>query len=71
MKWSIMKNSAKLDLRKELKHLYAPSAKTIAVVNVPTYQYAMVDDALQPGQKPRPHPDFRTLCKHSTAFLLR
>lgn len=32
----------KLDLRKELKHLYAPSAKKVQVVDVPAFQFAMV-----------------------------
>lgn len=42
----------KLDLRKQLKDLYAPSPKTIGIVDVPEFQYAMVDGILEPGQKP-------------------
>ena len=42
----------KLDLRKELKHLYAPSAKKVEVVDVPEFQFAMVDGRIEPGQMP-------------------
>lgn len=43
---------AKRDLRKELKHLYAPSAKAVEVVEVPAFQFAMVDGELEPGTPP-------------------
>jgi hypothetical protein len=33
----------KIDLRKELKHLYAPSAKQVQVVEVPKFHFAMID----------------------------
>jgi hypothetical protein len=33
----------KIDLRKELKHLYRPSAKTITEVQVPLFTYLMID----------------------------
>lgn len=33
----------KIDLKRELKHLYAPTAKAFTVVNVPTLQFLMVD----------------------------
>jgi len=42
----------KRDLRKELMHLYAPSAKAVEIVNVPAFQFAMVDGALRPGEAP-------------------
>jgi hypothetical protein len=47
-----MSKTSKLDLQKELKHLYAPSAKTIELVDVPRFRYAMVDGQLEPGQAP-------------------
>jgi hypothetical protein len=34
---------AKLDMKRELKELYAPSAKEISVVDVPALNYLMVD----------------------------
>lgn len=41
-----------LDLRKELKHLYAPSSKNVEVVEVPPFNFAMLDGAMEPGQLP-------------------
>ena len=34
---------AKVDLKKELKYLYQPSAKEVVEVEVPTFKYLMVD----------------------------
>ncbi|MBK8045659.1 MAG: GyrI-like domain-containing protein [Anaerolineales bacterium] len=48
----------KLDLRKELKQFYAPSAKAVAVVDVPAFQFAMVDGAIEPGSEPGKSPAF-------------
>lgn len=42
----------KLDLRKELKHLYSPSTREIEVVNVPRFSYVMIDGELDPGEPP-------------------
>jgi len=42
----------KLDLRKEWKHLYAPSAKKIEVVKVPKFKFAMLNGQLEPGEAP-------------------
>lgn len=42
----------KLDLRRELKHLYSPSAKKVEVVDVPALQFAMIDGRIEPGQMP-------------------
>ncbi|HOA25424.1 MAG TPA: GyrI-like domain-containing protein [Aggregatilineales bacterium] len=43
---------AKIDLKRELKHLYAPSAKEVAFVEVPPMQYLMVDGAGDPNTAP-------------------
>jgi hypothetical protein len=40
---------SKLDLRKELRHLYAPSAKTITEVQVPAFTFLMVDGQGDPN----------------------
>jgi len=48
----------KMDLRKELKHLYAPSAKQVALVDVPEFQFAQIDGAIEPGQAPGTSPAF-------------
>jgi len=42
----------KIDLRKELKHLYRPSAKRVEVVEVPEFQFAMIDGRIEPGAEP-------------------
>jgi hypothetical protein len=42
----------KLDLRKQLKHLYLPSAKQIAEVQVPAFTFLMVDGQGDPNTSP-------------------
>jgi hypothetical protein len=48
----------KLDLKKDLKYLYAPSAKKIELVDVPAMNFAMIDGAIEPGQAPGTSPLF-------------
>ena len=38
-----VKHVSKVDFKKELKHLYRPSAKSFEVVDVPPMQYLMID----------------------------
>jgi len=40
----------KIDLRKQLKHLYMPSAKVVELVEVPAFKFAMIDGAVSSGQ---------------------
>jgi hypothetical protein len=49
----------KLDLRKELKTLYAPSAKKVEIVEVPRFQFAMIDGMIEKGQAPGTSPAFQ------------
>jgi len=42
----------KLDLKKELKYLYAPSARKVESVDVPNFNFAMIDGEIEPGQTP-------------------
>jgi len=42
----------KIDLKKKLKHLYAPSAKRVMIVDVPKLQFVMVDGRMKPGETP-------------------
>ena len=49
----------KLDLRKELKHLYAPSAKKVEIVDVPRFQFVMIDGLIEPGLGPGSSPAFQ------------
>jgi len=41
--------ATKIDLRKELKHLYNPSSKQIAVVDVPDMNFLMIDGQGDPN----------------------
>lgn len=43
---------AKIDLKKELRHLYRPSAKKVGVVDVPAFKFVMIDGKMEPGKTP-------------------
>ena len=47
-----------LDLKKQYKHLYQPSAKKIEIVQVPKLQFAMVDGYIEKGSEPGKSPSF-------------
>ncbi|MBX7254011.1 MAG: GyrI-like domain-containing protein [Candidatus Promineofilum sp.] len=47
-----------LDLRRQYKHLYNPSAKRVEIVDVPPLQFAMVDGLIPAGMGPGESPDF-------------
>jgi hypothetical protein len=47
-----------IDLKKQFKHLYQPSAKKIETVQVPNLQFAMIDGAIEKGQAPSTSPLF-------------
>lgn len=49
----------KIDLRKDLKKLYAPSAKQVQIVDVPEFQYLMLDGAIETGMQPDNSPLFQ------------
>ncbi|MBE0410455.1 MAG: GyrI-like domain-containing protein [Anaerolineales bacterium] len=49
----------KIDLKQDLKHLYAPSAKQIEIVVVPEFQFAMIDGQIEPGLEPNTSPSFQ------------
>ncbi len=53
-----MADLVKLDLKKQLKHLYMPSAKAPALVDVPELQFAMVDGQIEAGSAPGESPGF-------------
>lgn len=48
----------KLDLKKMYKHLYLPSAKEVSVVDVPAFNFVMVDGLIEPGHEPATSPAF-------------
>ncbi len=49
----------KIDLKKELKYLYAPPAKAVVIVEVPELQFAMIDGAMETGTLPGDSPRFQ------------
>ncbi len=48
-----------LDLRKQYKDLYMPSAKKPAIIEVPRLQFAMIDGAIEKGHGPGNSPGFQ------------
>lgn len=47
-----------LDLKKELKYLYAPSPGKVEIVQVPRLQFAMIGGAIEKGSEPGRSPSF-------------
>jgi hypothetical protein len=48
-----------LDLKKELKYLYMPSAKKAEILKVPKLQFAMIDGAIEKRKEPGSSPGFQ------------
>ncbi len=49
----------KIYLKKELKHLYAPSAKKVEIIDVPKFNFVMVDGMIEPGKTPETSLEFQ------------
>ena len=49
----------KMDLQKELKAFYVPSARVVQVVDVPRFQFAMIDGRIETGLAPGTSPGFQ------------
>jgi len=47
-----------IDLKKEFKYLYQPSAKKVEIIEVPRLQLAMIDGAIEKGSEPGKSPLF-------------
>ena len=62
-----------LDLKKELKYLYVPSAKKVEIVQVPRLQFLMIDGAIEKGKEPANSPAFAeaTQALYSLAYTLK
>ena len=62
-----------LDLKKEFKHLYQPSAKKVEIVQVPRLQFAMIDGAIEKGSEPGKSPMFAevTQALYSISYTLK
>jgi hypothetical protein len=48
----------KLDLKKQLKHLYLPSAKEVSLVDVPEMKFISLEGQIEPGAMPGTSPGF-------------
>jgi hypothetical protein len=48
-----------LELKKELKYLYEPSARQVQAVEVPAFNFAMIDGRLEPDTEPATSPQFQ------------
>ena len=62
-----------LDLKKDLKYLYAPSAKKVEIVQVPRLQFTMIDGAIEKGYEPGNSPSFQegTQALYSVSYTLK
>jgi hypothetical protein len=60
-----------LDLKKELKYLYQPSAKQAELVHVPRLQFAMIDGAIEKGKAPGTSPGFEDATQACIPSLTR
>jgi hypothetical protein len=62
-----------LDLRKQWKHLYAPSAKKVELVDVPEFKFVMIDGRIEPGEGPGTSPGFEENmgALYSAAYTLK
>ncbi len=62
-----------LDLRKQWKHLYAPSAKKVELVDVPELRFVMIDGRIEPGEAPGTSPGFEQAmgALYSAAYTLK
>ncbi len=62
-----------IDLKKQFKYLYQPSAKKIEAVQVPNLQFAMIDGAIEKGSEPGKSPTFAeaTQALYSLSYTLK
>jgi hypothetical protein len=62
-----------LDLKKELKAFYQPSAKKPEIVTVSRWQFAMIDGAIEKGSEPGKSPSFAeaTQAIYGIAYTLK
>ena len=62
-----------LNLKKDLKYLYAPSVKKIDIVKVPKLQFIMIDGRIEKGLEPSNSPSFAeaTQALYSVAYPLK
>ena len=63
----------KLDLRKQYKHLYAPSPKKVEVIDVPAFKFVMIDGQIEEGRGPGTSPGFKEAVQalYSASYTLK
>lgn len=63
----------KLDLKRELKAYYQPSAKKVELIDVPRFNFLMIDGAIEPGMAPGTSPLFQanTEALYGAAYTLK
>jgi len=63
----------KLDLRKQYKHLYAPSPKKVEVIDVPAFKFVMIDGQIEEGRGPGTSPGFQEAVQalYSASYTLK
>jgi hypothetical protein len=63
----------KIDLKKDLKAFYKPSAKKISLIQVPRFTFIMIDGAIEPGMEPGNSPRFQedTGAMYGMAYSLK
>ncbi len=59
----------KIDLKKDLKHLYNPSAKEVVVVDVPKMNFLMIDGMGDPNKVPEFHEAIEAL--YSVSYTIK
>jgi hypothetical protein len=62
-----------LDLKKDLKAFYQPSAKKVEFIQVPCFHFLMIDGAIEPGMEPGNSPLFEENMQalYSAAYTLK
>ena len=62
-----------LDIKKDLKAYYSPSAKKVEYIHVPRFRFLMVDGAIEPGMAPGTSPLFQenTEAIYGLAYTLK
>lgn len=63
----------KLELKKDLKAFYQPSAKKVELIVVPRFNFLMIDGAIEPGMAPGTSPLFQenTEAMYGAAYTLK
>ena len=63
----------KLDLRKQYKHLYAPSPNKVELIDVPVLNFIMIDGRIEEGRGPGTSPGFQEAVQalYSASYTLK